>query len=50
MPTRGLALPRGRRVGWGRIDHRRDKPRFVILGNDRLSFSDLPPPAEQLLR
>jgi hypothetical protein len=33
-----------------RIDDRSDEPQFVIPGNDRSNFFDLPPPAKQLLR
>ena len=43
-------MPRACGVGQRRIDDRRDEPRFIIPANDRLSFSDLPAPAEQLLR
>src|ERR1700689_3610271 len=39
-----------RGTGRCRIYDRRHEPHFVVFGNDRLSFSDLPPPAKQLLR
>jgi hypothetical protein len=45
-----LALQMSRGAGRCRIYDRRDKPHFVVFGNDRLSFPDLPPPAKQLLR
>src|SRR6202030_4315639 len=45
-----LALQMSRGTGRCRIYDRRHEPHFVVFGNDRLSFPDLPPPAKQLLR
>ena len=45
---RALRCRRG--AGRCRIYDRPDKPHFVVFGEDRLSFPDLPPPAKQLLR
>ena len=45
-----LALQVSGATGRCRIYHRRYEPHFVVFGNDRLSFPDLPPPAKQLLR